>query len=134
MALVRKSPATNNGEVTKNSVTNSPTSSSSTADTGGRYRSLILSIALFLGLIGALLAFTFYTSSILQRNTALINASNRVANEAQSVIKDIFDMQNSYGEDITSPHMKTVLDRLKANSADIDKTLALLETGGGIVG
>lgn len=130
MALVRKSPATNNGEVTKNSVTNSPTSSSSTADTGGRYRSLILSIALFLGLIGALLAFTFYTSSILQRNTALINASNKVANEAQSVIKDIFDMQNSYGEDITSPHMKTVLDRLKANSADIDKTLALLETGG----
>ena len=87
-----------------------------------------------MGLIGALLAFTFYTSSILQRNTALINASNRVANGAQSVIKDIFDMQNSYGEDITSPHIKTVLERLKTNTTDIDKTLALLETGGGIVG
>lgn len=102
-------------------------------NTGSRYRSLVISIALFLSMIGALLAFTFYTSSILQRNTALINASNSVANNAQSVIKDIFDMQNSYGEDITSPHMKTVLDRLKANSQYIDSTLAALETGGQVV-
>lgn len=102
----------------------------STNDTGSRYRSLILSIALFLSLIGALLAFTFYTSSILQRNTALINVSNKVANDTQSVIKDIFDMQNSYGEDITSPHMKTVLDRLKTNSQNIEKNIQALETGG----
>lgn len=100
------------------------------SNTGSRYRNLILSIVLFLSLIGALLAYTFYTSSILQRNTALINTSNRVANDTQAVIKDLFDMQNSYGEDITSPHMITVIKRLKDNSADIDKNLAAMKSGG----
>ncbi len=95
-----------------------------------RYRNLIVSIALFLSLIGALLAYTFYTSSTLQANTSLINTSNRVANDTQSVIKDLFDMQNSYGEDPSSPHMITVLKRLKDNSANIDKNIALMETGG----
>lgn len=130
MALLRKSATTTEG-VKKTAAPASNQAKTNNED-GGRYRSLILSITLFLGLIGALLAFTFYTSSILQRNTALINASNRVANGAQSVIKDIFDMQNSYGEDITSPHIKTVLERLKTNSAQIDQTLAALESGGQI--
>lgn len=131
MAVTVKLPvASNNSKVTKNKGVKTPNPTNLTADSGGRYRALILSITLFLGLIGALLAFTFYTSSILQRNTALINASNKVANEAQSVIKDILDMQNSYGEDITSPHMKTVLDRLKNNSKNIDNTLAALQSGG----
>ncbi|MFW2178132.1 MULTISPECIES: ATP-binding protein [unclassified Moraxella] len=104
-----------------------------TNNMGGRYRSLIISIALFLSLIGALLAYTFYASNILQQNTALINTSNRVANDAQLVIKDIFDMQNSYGEDITSPHMTTVLKRLKENSQSIDEVIKGLETDGKIV-
>ena len=54
-----------------------------------RYQGLIVSIALFLSLIGALLAFTFYTSSLLERNTALIDQTNQVANSAQAVIKDL---------------------------------------------
>ena len=54
-----------------------------------RYQGLIISIALFLSLIGALLAFTFYTSSLLERNTALIDQTNQVANSAQAVIKDL---------------------------------------------
>ena len=131
MAVTVKLPvASNNSKITKNRGVKTPNPTNLTADSAGRYRALILSITLFLGLIGALLAFTFYTSSILQRNTALINASNKVANEAQSVIKDILDMQNSYGEDITSPHMKTVLDLLKNNSKNIDNTLAALQSGG----
>ena len=56
-----------------------------------RYQGLIISIALFLSLIGALLAFTFYTSNLLERNTALIDQTNQVANSAQAVIKDLFD-------------------------------------------
>lgn len=97
-----------------------------------KYRSLIISIVLFLTLIGGLLAFTFYTSNILEKNTALINASNTVANDAQSVIKDLFDMQLSYGEDFTSEHVTTVLDRLKNNSQRIDEYIHAMETGGQI--
>ena len=58
-----------------------------------RYRGLIISIALFLSLIGALLAFTFYTSSLLEKNTILIDQTNQVANSAQAVIKDLFDQE-----------------------------------------
>lgn len=97
-----------------------------------KYRSLIVSIVLFLTLIGGLLAFTFYTSNILEKNTALINASNTVANDAQSVIKDLFDMQLSYGEDFTSEHITTVLGRLKNNSQRIDEYIHAMETGGQI--
>lgn len=94
-----------------------------------KYQSLIVSIGVFLSLIGALLAFTFYTSSLLERNTALINTSHRAANDAQAVIKDIFDLQVSYGEDINSPHIQTVLKRLGENSKEIDVLLNAMETG-----
>ena len=101
-------------------------------NTDKRYQSLIISIGLFLTLIGALLAFTFYTSSILQKNTRTIALSNQIANDAQAVIKDLFDMQNSYGEEITSPHVTTVLKRLKDNSARIETSLTTLEKGGAV--
>ncbi|MGP5494229.1 ATP-binding protein [Psychrobacter celer] len=97
-----------------------------------RYQGLIISIALFLSLIGALLAFTFYTSSLLERNTALIDQTNQVANSAQSVIKDLFDLDNSYGEDTSSPHIQRVLSRLEENTALITKSLSAIEQGGRI--
>lgn len=94
-----------------------------------RYRSLILSIAVFLALIGVLLAFTFYTSSVLERNTALVNVSNKTANNAQAVIKDLFDLQSSVGEHINSPHQKRVRERLAANANDIDQLLSGMDSG-----
>jgi len=97
-----------------------------------RYQGLIISIALFLSLIGALLAFTFYTSSLLERNTALIDQTNQVANSAQSVIKDLFDLDNSYGEDTSSPHIQRVLSRLEENTALITNSLSAIEQGGRI--
>lgn len=97
---------------------------------GGRYQSLIMSIIIFLGLIVLLLAFTFFTSNLLARNTVLMNETNRVANSAQSVIKDLFDLENSWGEDVTSPHMQTVLKRLADNSIIINSRLQALEHGG----
>lgn len=107
-----------------------PNQTTTANEAGSRYRNLILSIMIFLGLIGALLAYTFYTSRVLQQNTGLVNVSNQVANDAQSVIKDLFDMQNSYGEDITSPHMATVLKRLKENSEAIDRNISAMAVGG----
>ena len=91
-----------------------------------RYQGLIISIALFLSLIGALLAFTFYTSSLLERNTALIDQTNKVANSAQAVIKDLFDLDASYGEDTNSPHIQRVLERLEKNTASITSSIAAI--------
>ncbi len=97
-----------------------------------RYQGLIISIALFLSLIGALLAFTFYTSSLLERNTVLIDQTNKVANSAQAVIKDLFDLDNSYGEDVNSPHMQRVLSRLTAETELISNSIIAITQGGTI--
>ena len=97
-----------------------------------RYHSLIISIALFLSLIGALLAFTFYTSSLLERNTVVIDRTNQVANSAQAVIKDLFDLDSSYGEDTNSPHIQRVLERLEQNTALITSSITAIEQGGEI--
>ncbi|KAA0923357.1 chemotaxis protein CheA [Psychrobacter sp. ANT_H56B] len=94
-----------------------------------RYRGLILSIAAFLALIGILLAFTFYTSSVLERNTTLVNISNKTANNAQSIIKDLFDLQSSIGEHINSPHQKRVRERLDYNTKEIDQLLVSMREG-----
>lgn len=96
----------------------------------GRYQSLIVSIGVFLTLIAALLVFTFYTSRLLERNAVLINETNRVANSAQAVIKDLFDAENSYGEDISSPHMQTLFGRLEENADTINQILPILQEGG----
>ncbi|MBI0426145.1 ATP-binding protein [Psychrobacter sp. NG27] len=97
-----------------------------------RYQGLIISIALFLSLIGALLAFTFYTSNLLERNTALIDQTNQVANSAQAVIKDLFDLDSSYGEDTKSPHIQRALSRLEQNTTLITTSIAAIEQGGTI--
>lgn len=104
--------------------------STTTVNTGGRYRSLIASIALFLTLIGVLLAYTFYASNLLARNTTLLHYTNGIANNTQSVLKDLFDARNSYGEDFRSPHMQTTLKRLRASRDAIEQTLNALEKGG----
>ncbi|MBH0085103.1 Hpt domain-containing protein [Psychrobacter sp. SCQQ22] len=101
----------------------------STHNGNSRYRGLILSIAAFLALIGILLAFTFYTSSVLERNTTLVNISNKTANNAQAIIKDLFDLQGSVGEHINSPHQKRVRERLESNTQGIDQLLASMREG-----
>ncbi len=100
-----------------------------TENEGSRYRGLIISIAAFLALIGALLAFTFYTSSILERNTTLVNISNKTANNAQTIIKDLFDLQGSTGEHINSLHQVRVRERLETNSQEIDQLLSGMRDG-----
>lgn len=101
----------------------------STMNDGSRYRGLILSIVAFLALIGALLAFTFYTSSILERNTTLVNLSNKTANDAQAIIKDLFDLESSVGEHINSPHQQRVRERLQTNTREVDQLLLSMGEG-----
>ncbi|MFB2587130.1 ATP-binding protein [Acinetobacter sp. c1-l78] len=97
-----------------------------------RYRNLILSISVFLLLILALLVFTFIASRTLERNTLLINTANHTANNAQAVIKDLFDLQNTYGEDPNSPHQKVVIARLTENSKTTPQLLNAMKNGGQI--
>ncbi|WP_227498081.1 hypothetical protein [Moraxella macacae] len=96
----------------------------------GRYRDLVISLAVFVTLLSGILIYTVYGSVQLQKNTALIATTNNLANNVQQVIKDLFDMQVSYGEDINSPHVKTVLERLDKKVVVINNTLTALETGG----
>ncbi|MBO6225647.1 MAG: Hpt domain-containing protein, partial [Psychrobacter sp.] len=58
--------------------------------------------------------------------------TNKVANNAQAVIKDLFDLDASYGEDTNSPHIQRVLNRLEQNTASITSSIAAIEQGGTI--
>lgn len=97
-----------------------------------KYRSLVVSIAILLSLVVLLLVFTFFAASVLERNTSMINATNKAANNSQAIIKDLFDAQNSEGEDTKSPHMQTVFTRLSNNIKDTDAIINTLETGGNV--
>ncbi len=96
----------------------------------GRYRSMIISIAVFLLLITLLLIFTFFTSIRLERNTALVNEVNHISSSAKSVMKDLYDLQNSYGESIRSPHIAQTLEDLEKNDEYIASALKHIHEGG----
>lgn len=102
-------------------------------NTSGRYRDLILSLGVFIILLTIVLGYTVYASVQAQHNTTLIAATNHVANDVQQVIKDLFDMQVSYGEDINSPHSVSVLNRLKEQTGHISKNLDILQNGGEVI-
>lgn len=96
----------------------------------GRYRGLIISIVVFLLLVASFLAFTIYSTEQLARYEALLNVADKVSIDEQVAIKHLFDLQNSQGEDINSPHYRTVSQGLKEASADISQNLdAILNAG-----
>lgn len=96
----------------------------------GRYRGLIISIVVFLLLVASFLAFTIYSTEQLARYEALLNVADKVSIDEQVVVKHLFDLQNSQGEDINSPHYRTVSQGLKESSADISQNLdAILNAG-----
>lgn len=98
-----------------------------------RYSGLLVSIGLLIAFITALLIFAIYASNTLRKDATLINESNRIDTAAQTVIKDLFDLQNSYGESPRAPHLRTVHKRLKENTAFISDAITVLETGGSLV-
>lgn len=96
----------------------------------GRYRGLIISIVVFLLLVASFLAFTIYSTEQLGRYEALLNVVDKISVDEQVVVKHLFDLQNSQGEDINSPHYRTVTQGLKESSADISQNLdAILNAG-----
>lgn len=96
----------------------------------GRYRGLIISIVVFLLLVASFLAFTIYSTEQLGRYEALLNVVDKISVDEQVVVKHLFDLQNSQGEDINSPHYRTVTQGLKESSAHISQNLdAILNAG-----
>ena len=96
----------------------------------GRYRGLIISIVVFLLLVASFLAFTIYSTEQLARYESLLNVVDKISVDEQVVVKHLFDLQNSQGEDINSPHYRTVTQGLKESSADISQNLdAILNAG-----
>ena len=96
----------------------------------GRYRGLIISIVVFLLLVASFLALTIYSTQQLARYEALLNVVDKISVDEQVVVKHLFDLQNSQGEDINSPHYRTVSQGLKESSADISQNLdAILNAG-----
>lgn len=96
----------------------------------GRYRGLIISIVVFLLLVASFLALTIYSTGQLARYEALLNVVDKISVDEQVVVKHLFDLQNSQGEDINSPHYRTVTQGLKESSAHISQNLdAILNAG-----
>lgn len=95
-----------------------------------RYQALLVSITVFLAMILVLLVFSFYSSKTVQDNTAVLKVATHVSTDLQSIVKDIFDMEISYGEAPTSPHMQAVLARLEYLNNKIEANLVSLEHGG----
>lgn len=96
----------------------------------GRYRGLIISIVVFLLLVASFLALTIYSTEQLARYEALLNVVDKISVDEQVVVKHLFDLQNSQGEDINSPHYRTVTQGLKESSAHISQNLdAILNAG-----
>ncbi len=79
----------------------------------GRYQNLIISITVFLVLIASLLIFTFFASSRLEKNTALVNEVNNISKSSQTVMKDLYALQLSYGSNIRTPHVQRLLKELE---------------------
>lgn len=97
---------------------------------GKSYRGLIISIAVFIIMIAGFLFFTLYVTTDLVKYGAMLNVTNKVSLDQETVMKDLFDLQNSYGEDIASPHMQTVLKRLEKNSKNIEHNLDAIRNEG----
>lgn len=94
-----------------------------------KYRSLILSIVVLLFLIFAFLLVTIFATQRLANDSKIVDASHQIAINTQSVLKDLFDLESSQSEDISSPHMKAVIARIRSNIQYNNDLLDALHTG-----
>lgn len=94
-----------------------------------KYRSLILSIVVLLFLIFAFLLVTIFATQRLANDSKIVDASHQIAINTQSVLKDLFDLESSQSEDISSPHMKAVITRIRGTIQYNNDLLDALHTG-----
>lgn len=98
--------------------------------TVSRYRTLIASIAVFLTLIAALMAFNIFASTQIATNTGRMSAAAEMRTINQNINQNLFNLKLSYGEDPNSPHYAYTINDLTRNRAAFDKGLQALLAGG----
>lgn len=96
---------------------------------GEKYRSLIISVAVLLLLILMFSTFTIFATTRTERDNAVIDASHEIAINTQSTLKDLFDLERSSNEDITSPHMKAVIGHIRSTIDETNSFFEGLRTG-----
>lgn len=101
-----------------------------TAPRAARYQGIIVSIVIFLLLILGILGLNLYSTFQINKNDVAINTSGQMRDLTQSMTRDLFSMQLSYGEDPNSPHINATLERLETNRKEFTQDLNALDLGG----
>ncbi|MDO5687198.1 MAG: ATP-binding protein [Neisseria sp.] len=99
-----------------------------------RYQGMMISIAVFVFLISAILALNSYASNRIARDTVEMNAAAQMRDMVQTMTRDLFNLKLSWGEDPNSPHIQTTLKRLGDNTNRFESSLNAFAKGGTIVG
>lgn len=95
-----------------------------------KYFGLVAAIAVLVLLFIGIALFNLMVAAHAREENARLQIAQTLSNHSIEIVRDIFDAQSSYGEDTNSPHMRSVLQRLRDDSADFPKMISLLENGG----
>ena len=99
-----------------------------------RYRGLIISITVFVLLLGGLMGSSIYQSSLVTRNTNQFYVAGQMHSASIDVMKHLQTLKLGYGEDPNSPHITNTLKSLKASQELLTKALQALQQGGSFTG
>ena len=99
-----------------------------------RYRGLIISITVFVLLLGGLMGSSIYQSSLVTRNTNQFYVAGQMHSASIDVMKHLQALKLGYGEDPNSPHVTNTLKSLKASQELLTKALQALQQGGSFTG
>ena len=98
-----------------------------------RYTDLIVSVSAFVVLMVAIMLLNLSASNQLQINSNLVGSTAKMKEMIQSVTKDLFNLKLSYGEDPQTPNIRSSLERLRENTAQMDEYLKVMQEGGTVV-
>lgn len=91
-----------------------------------RYRGLILSIAVFLTLLGGLLVLTFYASKALDQQAVKLELSNAGLNHLQLIRQDVMALKSTLDEPHTSPYQQALRASLTRSAQDMQQLVSAL--------
>ncbi|PIE48234.1 MAG: hypothetical protein CSA42_00160 [Gammaproteobacteria bacterium] len=101
-----------------------------TTGKSARYRGIIISIIVFLLLILAILGVNLYSTFQINKNDNTVNTAAQMRDLTQSITRDLFSMQLTYGQDPHSPYASATLSRLEQNAKAFTTDLQALDAGG----